>query len=83
MTFRAHVAAYGIPWPDESPPELVLDHPALPGFSGSPIYLADGRIVAVLVQYGTEEAAGVTIARPVSAFRAMLEESRKGNSAPR
>ncbi len=72
VTFRAHVAAYRIPWPDESIPELVLDRPALGGFSGSPIYLANGRIIGLLVATGTNEAGGVTIARPVSAFREIL-----------
>jgi hypothetical protein len=72
MTFRANVAAYRIPWSGDSIPELVLDHTALPGFSGSPVYLADGKVVAITVKVGTAEATGVTIARPASAFREML-----------
>lgn len=70
ITFRGDVAAYRTPWPDR--PELVLDRPALPGFSGSPIYLSDGSVVAILVKDGREEASGITIARPVSLFREML-----------
>lgn len=70
MTFRGDVAAYRTPWPD--PPELVLDCATLPGFSGSPIYVADGNVVGILVKDGKEEATGITIARPVSAFREML-----------
>jgi hypothetical protein len=49
MTFRAGVAAYRIPRTTESIPELVLDHAAFPGFSRSPVYLADERVVAILV----------------------------------
>lgn len=70
MTFRGGVAAFRTPWPDQ--PELVLDRPTLPGFSGSPIYVADGSVVAILVKDGKEEASGITIARPASLFREML-----------
>jgi hypothetical protein len=72
MTFRADVAAYLIPWSDEPIPELVLDHVSLPGFSGSPVYLADGKIVAILVKGGTGETNGIAIARPASAFRELI-----------
>jgi hypothetical protein len=66
------VAAYWIPWADDAIPQLIIDHPTLPGFSESPVYLADGRIVAILVKNGKGEASGVTIARPASAFREMI-----------
>jgi hypothetical protein len=72
MTFRANVAGYRIPWSDNSIPELVLDHAALPGFSGSPVYLADGNIVAVLMKNGNADATGITTARAVSAFRDLI-----------
>jgi hypothetical protein len=74
MTFRAHVAAFRTPWPDEPIPELVLDRPTLSGFSGSPVYLANGKVVAIILKDGKDEAAGVTIVRPVSVFREMLRE---------
>lgn len=68
----AAVAAYVIPWADGSIPELILDHAASPGFSGSPVYLVDGKIVGILVQNAQGEATGITIARPASVFREML-----------
>ena len=77
MTFRADVAAFRVPWPDDSTPELVLDRATLPGFSGSPVYLVDGKVVAIVVKEGRDEAAGVTIARPASAFRLLLEEKQQ------
>ena len=77
MTFRADVAAFRMPWPDDSTPEMVLDRATLPGFSGSPVYLADGKVVAIVVKEGKDEATGVTIARPASAFRVMLEEKQQ------
>ena len=77
MTFRAHVAAFRTPWPDEPIPELVLDRPSLSGFSGSPVYLANGKVVAIILKDGKDEAAGVTIVRQVSVFREMLREDSK------
>jgi hypothetical protein len=73
MTFRAHVAAYRSTR-DEMTPELIIDHGSLPGFSGSPVFIADAKVVAILVKDGTPEAAGVAIARPVSLFRKMIGE---------
>jgi hypothetical protein len=76
MTFRSHVAAYQTPWPEQSMPQLVLDHASLPGFSGSPVFLADGRVVAILVRDGNPDSPGTSIARPVSAFQEMLTKAR-------
>ena len=72
MTFRAHVAAYS--WPDHTTPDLVLDHGALLGFSGSPVFLANGKVIAILVMDGKPGAPETSIARPVSVFREMIEE---------
>ena len=74
MTFRAHVAAYETPWPDQATPQLVLDHAGLPGFSGSPVFLANGKVVAIQVKDGSPDAPGTSIARPSSAFQKLLEE---------
>lgn len=73
-TFRAHVAAYRGPRPNELTPELILDHGSLPGFSGAPVFLADGKVVAILLRDGKPEAPGMAIARPVSVVRKMLGE---------
>jgi hypothetical protein len=67
MTFRAHVAAFRTPWPDEPIPELVLDRPTLSGFSGSPVYLSNGKVVAIIPERRS--------VRPVSVFREMLREA--------
>jgi len=72
MTFRAHVAAYWGPRPNLLTPELVLDHASQPGFSGAPVFLADGTVVAILVRDGKPQAEGMSIARPISAVREML-----------
>ena len=74
MTFRAHIAAYRNMQPDMPTHELLLDHASLPGFSGAPVYLADGRVVAILLKDGQPEAPGIAVARPVSAVREMLKK---------
>jgi len=75
MTFRAHGAAYRQSGPKMTP-EMVLDHDSLPEFSGAPVFLADGKVVAILVRDGKPEAPGIAIARPVLALREMLKVSR-------
>jgi len=74
VTFRAHVAAYQTPWPKQPTPQLVLYHAALQGFSGSPVFLADRKVIAILVADGSPDWPGTSVARPVSVFREMLEE---------
>jgi hypothetical protein len=75
MTFRAYVAAYRILTAGEPTTELILDHASLPGFSGSPVYTADGKVVAILTKDGKPEAPGISIARPISAIRDMITTS--------
>jgi hypothetical protein len=73
MTFRAHVAAYRASG-EEMAPELIIDHASLPGFSGSPVFGANGKVFGILVRDGKPEAAGTAVVRPVSTFRKMLGE---------
>jgi hypothetical protein len=68
MTFRGHLAAYRGVHPKLLKPELIVDHPALPGFSGAPVYMVDGNVVGVLVGDGRSDAPGTTVVRPVQAF---------------
>jgi V8-like Glu-specific endopeptidase len=78
MTLRAALSGYLIPWQDEKPiPELVLDRTAWPGYSGSPVYLSDGRVIGILIAVAKDEALGMTIARPVSLVREWLAEKPK------
>jgi V8-like Glu-specific endopeptidase len=78
MTFRANIAAYRPVWRSEnSVPEFVLDRGAWPGSSGSPVFLADGRVIGFLIASRTEEGTAMTAVRPVSAVRAVLTGSEK------
>jgi len=71
MTFRAHIAAYRTMQRDLPTHELLLDHASLPGFSGAPVYLADGRVVAILLKDGQPEAPGIAIARFIRSISAL------------
>jgi len=78
MTVRSAVSAYRIQWQSEKPgPELLLDRPAWPGYSGSPVYLSDGTVIAILVAGGKDDATGITLARPASLIRKFLSEEQK------
>lgn len=78
MTLRAALSGYLIRWQDESPiPALVLDRTAWPGYSGSPVYLSDGRVIGILIAVAKDEALGMTIARPAWLIRGLLAEKPK------
>jgi hypothetical protein len=78
MTFRAHLAAYRAMVPSLLTPELILDHPSLPGYSGSPVYMANGKVVGILLKDGNPEVPGIAIVRPVEAFRETLPVRENG-----
>jgi S1-C subfamily serine protease len=78
MTLRAAVSGYLVPWQDKTPiPQLVLDRAAWPGYSGSPVYLSDGRVIGILIAAAQDEALGLAIARPASLVRDWLAEKPK------
>jgi S1-C subfamily serine protease len=75
MTSRAEVATFRNLWQDEKPVgTLVLDRPAWPGSSGSPVYLSDGRVIGVLIKGGTGPSTGLTTLRPVRLMPKILAE---------
>ncbi|PWU11516.1 MAG: hypothetical protein C5B51_02430 [Terriglobia bacterium] len=78
MTFQAGVAADRPVWRDgKAIDEVVLDRSALPGFSGSPVFLPNGRVVGMLVSGAADESNTLTFLRPAAAWRAMLAEGVK------
>ncbi|HEY7388080.1 MAG TPA: trypsin-like peptidase domain-containing protein [Bryobacteraceae bacterium] len=77
ITARATVAAYRPTGRrNELIPELILDRPAWPGSSGSPVFLADGRVIGVVIASNTDEP-GFTIVRSSSALREILQQIRR------
>jgi len=54
--------------------ELILDHTAWPGGSGSPVYLSDGRVIGLIVSKGIDQGTGIAIVRPCESFREILSD---------
>ena len=59
---RATIAGYGSRDNIETT-EMVIDRNTWPGASGSPIFLASGHVIGVVLARGTNEAAGLAFAR--------------------
>src|SRR5579883_2423747 len=59
---RATIAGYGSRDNVETT-EMVLDRNTWPGASGSPVYLANGHVIGVVLARGTNEASGLAFAR--------------------
>jgi hypothetical protein len=63
------------------PGTMYIDKNAWPGASGSPVYLQNGQVVAVLTMRGAREATGLAMARPLLAVRATIEQAiQKGQT---
>jgi trypsin-like peptidase len=78
ITFRAGVAANRPVWRDGNVvPQLLLDRTAWPGFSGSPVFLSDGRVIGILFAGVLEEGTAMTFLRPASAVRGMIGQPTK------
>lgn len=55
---------------------IMIDKTAWPGASGSPLYLADGTVIGMVVSTGTNEGSGLAYARRVESITAFLSKSR-------
>lgn len=61
-TARANIAGYGSRDNSETS-DMVIDRATWPGASGSPVFLANGHVIGVLLARGTSEATGMAFAR--------------------
>ncbi len=52
---------------------LLIDQPAWPGMSGSPVFTSDGCVIGVVVARGVGDGAGMSMVRPASQFKKVLE----------
>jgi hypothetical protein len=55
---------------------IVIDKNAWPGASGSPAYTTDGRVVGLLIQRGTDSAAGLAFVRTSPYILKFLSDSK-------
>ncbi|HLJ29754.1 MAG TPA: serine protease [Candidatus Angelobacter sp.] len=56
------------------------DEPPWPGSSGSPVYLADGKVIGIILRRGIEENSGLAFALSASAIRSFLTNHQLVNS---
>ncbi len=52
--------------------EIILDHVAWVGGSGSPVYLSNGRIIGMILERGIEQSTGIAVVRPIESLQKML-----------
>jgi S1-C subfamily serine protease len=74
VTARGYVAVYTSQDARLGRLDLVIDRATWPGASGSPVYLADGRVIGILLKRGTGEGAGITFARPSRFIRELVRD---------
>ncbi len=74
MTARGHVAMYA------ARDELIVDQSAWPGVSGCPVYVADGRVIGMLIQRGIGEGTGRAIVRTAMAIQDFLTKARRSRA---
>src|SRR6266403_2459999 len=55
---------------------LIIDKPAWPGASGSPVYIEGGKVIGLIVRRGTNEGAGLAYARPTSVILDFLRTNK-------
>jgi len=73
LTSRAGVAAYRTTARKEGiDSELILDHGVWAGGSGSPVYLANGRVVGVILERGIDQGTGIAVARPIDSLADLI-----------
>jgi hypothetical protein len=71
MTARGHVAMY------VARDELIVDQSAWPGVSGCPVYVADGRVIGMLIQRGIGEGTGRAIVRTTASIQEFVVKARR------
>jgi S1-C subfamily serine protease len=58
------------------PNQLLVDKPAWPGASGSPVYAANGKVIGILTQAGTGIGAGLAYAVPSDTIMGFLRKAK-------
>jgi len=77
-TARANIAGFGSRDNQETT-DMVLDRATWPGASGSPVFMANGHVIGVLLARGTNDAAGLAFARTGNQLAAFLGGANPGS----
>ena len=65
----------GYATPQNCPQEIIMDKPGWPGASGSPFYLANGRVIGMLQLSGTRQGSGQAMGRPSRFIKDFLRDA--------
>jgi len=71
VTSKGNLAAYL-----DLDKKIVIDKAAWGGASGSPVYLADGSVIGILIERGTGESIGLALARPAEFITDFLTKNK-------
>jgi V8-like Glu-specific endopeptidase len=72
VTSKGYVASFL----HTEPPFIMIDKTAWPGASGSPLYLANGTVIGMVVKRGTDDSSGLAFARPVEIITDFLTKNK-------
>jgi S1-C subfamily serine protease len=76
LTARGHIAAFR-PALLSGGPRWILDRAAWPGSSGGPVFLSDGRVIGIIIQFGINDGTGLAYARPAASIMAVINAFRQ------
>jgi V8-like Glu-specific endopeptidase len=62
--------------------DYIMDKAAWPGASGSPVFLADGRVIGIIRQRGSGDLSGIAIARSAAVIVEFLSKHPTTKAAP-
>ena len=81
MPFSSIGNVSGYATPQNGPQEIIMDKPGWPGASGSPFYLANGRVIGMLQLSGTRQGSGQAMGRPSRLIEDFLRDARSDANA--
>ena len=74
VTSKGFIAGYMGVGTDVGEFDYVIDKGAWPGASGSPVYLSNGKVIAIMRQRGQNDASGIAISRSAAIIEEFLSK---------
>jgi hypothetical protein len=76
ITARGTIGTYWGYGKEEHPREIVIEHGNWPGASGAPVYLANGKVIGLILKRGLNEATGLAFARSAYSIQLFLQDNK-------
>jgi hypothetical protein len=83
ITARGTIATYWGMANEDHPRDIVIDHSNWPGASGGPVYLANGKVIGLILKRGMNDAAGLAFARSAISIESFLAKNRFHDEQPK